>query len=275
VRLGALEELEASIDELYAGPLDAFVRERDALAKARASAGDAEGAARVRALRKPVVSAWALNRLAREEPEAVNDLLALGDPLRAAQRRAISGGDVEPLREAIEDRRRLVTSLARTASEILEAAGTGSAPHSGDLTSTLEAAAADEEAAALLRSGRVVKPLRPPSSFGEQGLRVLQGGRRVEPEAAASTAGEKSSKRNVDPERAQRARELERELATAQRRERSAATNADRARSRLQELEGKHVEARDALKVAEAEHRGAAVEAGRLASALAKLHSRA
>lgn len=261
-----MEELEASIDELYAGPLDAFVRERDALAKARASMGDTEGAARVRALRKPVVSAWALNRLAREEPEAVNDLAALGDRLRTAQRRAISGGAVEPLREAIEDRRRAVTSLARAASAILEAAGIGAALHSGDLTSTLEAAAADQEAAVLLRSGRVVKPLRPPSAFGEQGLRVLQGGRQVEPEG---------SKRNVDHERAQQARELERELATAERRERSAAANLDRARRRLQELEGKRAEARDALKVAEAAHRGAAVQARRLASALAKLQPRA
>ncbi len=273
--MGGTQELEAGIDELYAGPLDAFVGERDALAKARASAGDPEGAARVRALRKPVVSAWALNRLARQEPEAVNELVALGERLRSAQRRAISGGDAEPLREAIEERRRAVTSLARAASAILEAAGIGAAPHSGDLTSTLEAAAADQDAAELLRSGRVVKPLRPPSAFGEQGLRVLQGGRQAEPEAASSRAGEEGSKRNVDHERAQRARELERELAVAQRRERSAAANVDRVRRRLQELETKRAEARDALKVAEAEHRGVAVEARRLASALAKLQPRA
>lgn len=266
-----MEELEAGIDELYAGSLDAFVRERDALAKARESMGDAAGAARVRALRKPVVSAWALNRLAREEPDAVNDLAALGDRLRSAQRRAISGADVEPLREAIEDRRRAVTSLARAASAILEATGIGAAPHSGDLTSTLEAAAADQEAAALLLSGRVIKPLRPPSDFGEQGLRLLQGGRRAEPGAAASTAGEESGTRSVDHERATRARELERELAAAERRERSAAAILDRARRRLQELEGKRAEARDALKVAEAEHRGAVVEARRLASALSRL----
>jgi len=270
-----MQELEAGIDELYAGSLRDFVRERDALAKARATAGDADGAARVRALRKPVVSAWALNRLAREQPEAVSDLVALGDRLRSAQRRAISGVDVEPLREAIEERRRAVTSLARAASSILEAAGIGAGQHSADLTSTLEAAAADEEAAELLRSGRVVKPLRPPSAFGEQGLRVLEGGRRAEPEAATPTVGQESGTGRMDHDRAQEARELERELAAAGRRERSAAANVDRARRRLQELEGKRTEARDALKVAEAEHRGVAVEAKRLASALARLQPRA
>jgi hypothetical protein len=270
-----MQDLEAGIDELYAGSLDAFVREREALAKARADGGDAAGAARVRALRKPVVSAWALNRLAREQPEAVNELVALGNRLRAAQRRAISGADVEPLREAIEERRRAITSLARAASELLERAGIGAAPHSSDLVSTLEAAAADEEAAELLRSGRVVKPLRPPGGFEEHGLRVVQGGRAEEPRAEASSAREKGDGREIDRERAQRSRELERALAQAQRRERSAAAQVDRARRRLQDLEGKRAEARDALKVSEAEHRGAEIEASRLASAVAKLRRHA
>lgn len=242
------------------------MRQRDALAKELRAAGDAEDAARVRAQRKPVVSAWALNRLAREESGAVAALLSLGERLRAAQQRAISGGDVDALRRAIDERRGAVSSLARAASRILEAAGVGAASHRNDLTSTLEAAAADEEAAELLRSGRVVKPLRPPSAFGEQGLRLLEGGGRV----PAPTAGEPT-----DADRARRVREVERELAAARRRERSAEAHVDRARRRLEELEGKRAEARDALKAAEAERRGAAVETRRLASALDKLGRRA
>lgn len=260
------KDLEASIDRLYAGPLEDFVRERAALAKARATAGDTAGAARVRALRKPVVSAWALNRVARDEPDAVRDLTVLGERLRTAQRRAISGGDVEALRGAIEERRRAVVSLVRAASRILETAGVSPASHRDDLTSTLEAAAANEEAAALLRSGRLVRPLRPPSTFGEQGLRVLEGGRQAEPVAAA--AGEGSG---PGPERARQARARERELAGAQRRERAASAAVDRARRRLEELEGKRAAARDALKLAETERRGAAADSKRLASALEKL----
>jgi hypothetical protein len=265
-----MAELETGIDALYAGPLDAFVRERDALAKARAAAGDDEGASRVRALRKPVVSAWALNRLAREEPAAVGGLADLGDRLRAAQRRAVSGGDVAPLREAIEERRRVVRSLARTASKILETAGIAAATHTGDLTSTLEAATADEEAADLLRSGRLVRPLRPPSGFEERGLRVLEGGRQGRPQAEVSSSAEKVG----GAKDAERARELRRGLEAAERRERAYAANVERARCRLEEVEGRRAQARESLKAAEAEHRGAALDAKRLSATLGKLGRR-
>ncbi len=253
-------DLEERIDELYAGSLDAFVAERDGLAKAVAATGDAEGAARVRALRKPVVPAWALNRLAKERPAMVDELVDLGERLRAAQTRALSGGDVGPLREAIEERRRVVAGVARAAEEVLEGAGVRPEPHRDVIVSTLEAAAVDEEAAGLLRSGRLVKPLRPPSAFGEQGLRVLRGGRPAR-EAPPPT----------EPAGADRIRDLERGLARARRRERSAAAAVERARRRTGELERKLGEARTALEAAEAERRGAAVEVERLSAELRTL----
>ncbi|HEX6580351.1 MAG TPA: hypothetical protein VF195_05715, partial [Actinomycetota bacterium] len=66
-----VDGLEGRIDELYGLPLERFTAERDALAKELASAGDRDGAARVKALRKPVVAAWAVNLLAREDPDGV------------------------------------------------------------------------------------------------------------------------------------------------------------------------------------------------------------
>jgi len=62
------DELERRIDDLYGLPLERFTPERDALAKELAAGGDRAGAARVKALRKPVVAAWAVNALAREDP---------------------------------------------------------------------------------------------------------------------------------------------------------------------------------------------------------------
>lgn len=259
------DDLDAPIRELYAGPREAFVRERDALAKRRATAGDAEGAARVRALRKPTVPAWALDRLALEEREGVRELVELGGRLRAAQRRALSGGDAEPLRAALEERRRRVAALARRTSEILGAAGIGPASHHDDVVSTLEAAAADEEAGAALLAGTLVTALRPPSAFGEHGLRVLKGEGRPKPREAAP-----AQQPAAEIDRAE-AKEVEQALAAARRRERSTADAVERAGRRLDELEAKRAEAREALKAAEAEHRGARVEARRLASALARL----
>jgi hypothetical protein len=135
------QDLEARIDELYGGALDRFIPERDALAKALRSAGDADGARRVKALRKPVVSAWVVNALARRDPGGVAELGELGRRLRDAQRRAMSGGDAEPLREAMEERRALVARLSAAARALLEEAGAGGAGQMEEVTATLDAAA--------------------------------------------------------------------------------------------------------------------------------------
>ncbi len=155
-----------------------------------------------------------------------------------------------------------MVALARRAMGILESARVRAASHRDDLVSTLEAAAADEDAAAALLAGTLVTPLRPPSAFEERGLRVLEGGGRA-----------KARTRELAPasELRARAKRLERELAAARRGERSAGAAVERARRRLEELEVKRGEARETLRAAEAEHRGAKVEAQRLERAFAKL----
>jgi hypothetical protein len=255
------DPIDERIEGLYAGELDRFTPDRDALAKELTTDGDKEGGKRVKALRKPVVSAWALNVLAHEDPEAIGELLELGGRLRDAQRRAISGGDVEPLREATDERRRLVSELAGKATAILERSGSASSANGDAVVTTLEAAAADEEAGGLLRSGRLVKPLRPPSSFGGEGLRVLEGGRQA------------SAPAKPDPKAAEVTR-LERELRATEVRERRAAETVQREKTRVDELERKRSEGRERLRAAEAELRGISLETKRIARQLDKLKSR-
>ena len=255
------DPIDERIDCLYAGDLDRFTPDRDALAKELTRDGDKEGGKRVKALRKPVVSAWALNVLAHEDPEAIGDLLELGGRLRDAHRRAISGGDVDPLREATDERRRVVSELAGKATAILERSGSASSANGDAVVTTLEAAAADEEAGALLRSGRLVKPLRPPSSFGGEGLRVLEGGRQT------------SAPAKPDPKAAEVTR-LERELRATEVRERRAAETVQREKTRVDELERKRSEGRERLRAAEAELRGISLETKRIARQLDKLKSR-
>src|ERR687892_1416203 len=105
-RTSVADELDQQIDSLFGMPLDRFIPERDALAKQLRTTGEREDADRVKGLRKPTVPAWALNQLARQDPRGVADVVELGARLRDAQRRAISGGDAGPLREAGEARRR-------------------------------------------------------------------------------------------------------------------------------------------------------------------------
>ena len=255
------DELEGRIDELYGLPLERFTAERDALAKELASAGDRDGAARVKALRKPVVAAWAVNLLAREDPDGVKELIELGGTLRSAHRRAVSGGDVEPFRVATEERRQLVRTLTRAAEAIVERDGGAPGAATDAIAGTLEAATVDEETGELLRSGRLTKPVRPPATFSGAGLRVLEGGpstsRRPEPQEASKPKQDRAK--------------LRRDLSAAQTRERKAEVAVERERATIQDLDRKRSETKDRLRAAEAELRGVSLERKRLASALDKL----
>jgi hypothetical protein len=262
------DELDQQIDSLFGMLPDQFIPERDALAKQLRAAGDREAADRVKGLRKPTVPAWALNQLARQDPRGVTDVVELGARLRDAQRRAISGGDAGPLREASEARRALVARLGRVAAEILQGTGTASAPHEEEITSTLEAAAADELAGERLRAGRLERPLRPPSSFGEGGLRVVEGGRRSK---AAEATEERERADARAHERAEEARTVERELRAAQSTARRTGESVERTRTRYDDLDRRRTEAREALRDAEAAHRGAELERKRLERRLEKL----
>lgn len=248
--------LDDRIDELYGLPLDRFTAERDAMSKELATSGDRDAAARVKALRKPVVSMWALNVLRREEPGRIDELIELGVRLREAHRRAVSGGDVEAFRDASDERRRLVSALTRSVARILERAGAGTASQEDDVAGTLEAATVDEEIAELLRGGRLTKPVRPPAEFAGGALRVVEGGRRKQPE--------------FEPRPQADLPKLRRELSAAETRERRAAQAVDRERERLNELDRKRSDARERLRAAEAELRGASMERKRAAAALEK-----
>jgi hypothetical protein len=79
------------IDELFALPLDEFTAARNALAKRLKQDGDAEAAEAVRTLSKPSVAAWAVNQLARRDPETVRSLLNVAARLRSAQERSLKG----------------------------------------------------------------------------------------------------------------------------------------------------------------------------------------
>ena len=71
------EAVAAAAASLYAVPLADFVASRKALAAtAKSSAGPA-AAKQVLALRKPTVTAWAMNLTSREDPTVVGDLVGL------------------------------------------------------------------------------------------------------------------------------------------------------------------------------------------------------
>lgn len=140
--------MDERIDALYDVDPSTFVTARDALAKALKAEGDAVAAKEVKALRRPTVAAAALNRIARDHPDEIDDLLEAG--------RALAGARGAALREAGRARRDAVQRLARRAP----------AAQRDAVAATLEAALVDAELATDLRAGRLTHEAEPPATFG-------------------------------------------------------------------------------------------------------------
>jgi hypothetical protein len=245
-------DLQRAIDDLYVRTPEEFTAARDELAKDLKAGGDAEGATAVRALRKPVRTAWAINRLVREDRDAVQELIAAGERLRAAQRRALSGGGADELRERSDERRKLVGGLVHRVARLL---GDGEPPAAAieDIGATLEAASIDDAAAAAVLEGRLTKPLQRPAGFGDVvGLKTIPGGRGQEP-PEPSAAEERAEQRRH-----------ERELKAVEDRERKARARVERLRAELERLQASTAEKKEELRTAEADTRGAAVDVRRL-----------
>ncbi|MEA2466843.1 MAG: hypothetical protein QOJ57_969 [Thermoleophilaceae bacterium] len=139
------EPPEEIVDELYAAPVDEFIARRDARAKELRGAGDRAAADAVKKLRRPSVSAAAVNRLARDAPDDVSSLLAAGEALRQAQ---LGGGDRDAIRSAASEEREAVERL------VGEAAAFGVSPAAQEeVRGTLHAAAMDDEVREAIRRG--------------------------------------------------------------------------------------------------------------------------
>ena len=153
-------------DELFGLPPEEFVAARDELARRLRREGDAEAAKQVKALRRPPLSAWAVNQLARGRGRALGPLLAAGERLRAAHQAALAGEGAAELRAAAKAEREAVAGLVETALELLREAGHPTTDATRDrVAATLHAAAASPEAADLVRHGRLTADLDP-SGFG-------------------------------------------------------------------------------------------------------------
>jgi hypothetical protein len=142
-------------DRLYAEPQSGFTAARDAAAKAASSGDDAdkELGARIKALRKPSVAAWAVNVLVRREAEQIDQVLELGDSLRAAAE-SMSGDD---LRTLTRQRRQLVNALVTTARDLAREQDVRLTSAVMDqVEGILNAAMLDPVAARVVRSGLVI-----------------------------------------------------------------------------------------------------------------------
>lgn len=253
--MGAEGETLVEIDALFALPLDEFTAARNALAQRLKKEGDAETAEQVRALAKPNVAAWAVNQLARSEPDAVRGLLNVGARLRAAQEAALSGERSDALRSAQAEERDTVRKLTQQAEKILrDAERAASGPTLERIAATLRAAALSEPGRSLLREGRLTGDVEVSGFDAVAGLEVPKGRRRA------------AAKGDDLAERRQQKRELERQRRALEKRVRELESRAEAAE---RDAERARKEADSAAAVAEERRR----EADAAAAELAELNS--
>jgi hypothetical protein len=244
-------DVDEVADELYALPPEEFTAARDDAAKAADSA-DLRKA--IKALRKPTVAAHEVNRLARDRAGDLDQLLDLGEQMRAAM-----GRDASEVRRLTDERRDLIRRLVDT---------NLTAGVQEDVTATLEAATADPELGAAVRSGRLVKPLRY-AGFGTMpdlgdALATTLPRRTSTSAAKAATTTTKPDKSADLTAARDRVLELSGVADDAQRRYETAVKNATEARKLLDAAEADRAEAHKAARAAHAEAEKARRELGKL-----------
>jgi hypothetical protein len=213
--------------DLYGLPLDEFTKARDELARELRRAGKKEAADEVKAMRKPPVSAWTVNQVARRHPQELKALVKAGDELRKAQRQAVSGRDPEVLREATNRHRERLDELATIARRELGVDG----PTLQRVVQTLRSASVDKEASKGLLAGTLTGDVEQ-AGFGSLLSVVPPGGARprarpkpaAKPKPARKPKPEPPPKPKPDPNAAKRAR-VEEQL--------------ERARAKVRELEAR------------------------------------
>jgi hypothetical protein len=195
----ASRALEAEIDRLYQLPLDEFTPARNALAK-----GAGAEAARIRALAKPPIAAWAVNQLYWKNGDLWNALLAAADNAQRAHRAVLSGraGDVraaskvhdEAVEKALKATLGLLTNAGHPVTDATKYA----------IGTTLRALPGDEP------PGRLTRTLQP-AGFGMlTGLPIAPGAARPAkpaPAAGAPASATSPSRPKVDAKALTRARQ--------------------------------------------------------------------
>jgi hypothetical protein len=146
-------DLEQALDDLYGADLDEFVSERNRIAAELRKEGRRAEAAQVKELRKPGLSAWTVNQLARRHRKDVDLLLDAGHRLATAQADVVSGGDPAQFDEARGREQEAVRRLRQAAAKVLgDRAASGTIER---VSSTLRAAAVSEEGREQLARGRL------------------------------------------------------------------------------------------------------------------------
>jgi hypothetical protein len=195
-------------EKLLAAAPDEFVAERDRLAKALRDGGRPEDAAAIAGLRKPSVVVFAVNRAARDRPQAARDAAKAALRVKKTQ----VGDQPDAFREALSELDAALELLAEVA--VAHVAPSGKKPTDAmrrRVRELLRSAAADDDARDLLARGALMDEVEPVGFSPFAGL----------PPKPASPRSTKRGQARADDREArkrERERELRKELSEAEKR---------------------------------------------------------
>ncbi|MFI0412010.1 hypothetical protein [Actinomadura sp. 3N508] len=248
-------DFSSAADELYGVRPADFVATRKRLAQEAKDAGDGPLAKRIGALRRPTLSAWAVNLLSRSAADDLDRLLDVGAEMREAWGSGGGLGDLE------QRRARLVGSLVRTAGEFASDAGNPLREQAGrEVEDTLQAATVDPGIAAEVREGRLTQP-RSHTGFVPAGFPMA-------PEKESEEEEEERAK--PEPKKPEKAEKPERKAKPAPAKSNVTRTSAARARraetlrKRAEETGRKLAEREERAEAARREVEEASAAVGRL-----------
>ena len=224
-----MPDIDAEIDALYQGPLEAFTDARNALAKSAKRAD-------IKTLQKPSLPAWAVNQLFWHRRPVIDRLVKAAEAVRLEHGKTLAGkaADIRAAEQAHRDAVKDALAEARTA--LGEAGHPLTAATLDAVRDTLQVLPSPEA------NGRLTRPLAPQGFAALAGFTVAPGRpdlRVVPPRTQAAGSADKTDAVDDDAEaeaeaEAARAR-ARREAERAERERRKAAEKAlESARAALQ-----------------------------------------
>ena len=234
---------ESEIDRLYTAALDEFVKQRNDLAGRLKTEGDDEGAALVATLKKPSVSAWLVNQIARTAPLEVQRLIKAGEAIEQEQRRSISGDVSAGFADARGEESAAIKKLRTAAKTVLPSVTAATLDR---FANSLRAGSSTSQGRDLIKGGRLTEDLDPPGFDAFSGLTIPaatgKGKAREKPGSKAAAKAETLRRRIGEGEEnlkelTARAEDLEDEAAAAEELARKAAKAAAKARKAADEAD--------------------------------------
>jgi hypothetical protein len=237
--MSSKDAVTRAFDELYSIEPSAFVARRNELAAERKEAGDAAGAAAIKAALKPTVSAALVNRLVRAKPALVDELMTATTEVVRAQ----LGSKGRTYQEALAERR---ATEQRVSDELQALGGTEAVVHRA--MASLRAGSLTAGTRELIRAGHLHKDLEMPDV--DVLLEGMPAPKKRSPPAKIDRRAEEreAERRREEDRRAARAHlaETKQELDAARARLRAAQRELAAAEKEVAAAEEAHTEAREA-----------------------------